>query len=256
MLKKILIGFIALIILIAFMVAFAPAKTLIGYAKNQFPIQLKMVNFSGVSGSIWNTQVQRITVKGFSLDNLELETSLLSLISGTLKTKVSVQDSNLQLQSVVRADNQVLEANNVNVTLNPQMLDPMMQFPIIGLSGTMQAALEQVVIKNNWPTSLDGTVNWNRSLIRYLDRETELGDFDLKLFTQNDELYLKIIENKGPLNIQGFIKILPNKTYYLDISTVQQSSSHDDILKFIKRFAKLDNGRYRIRWKGPLSGVI
>lgn len=256
MLKKILIGVVSLVILIAFMLAFAPAKTLINYAKNQFPQQLNAINFTGVSGSIWNTHVQRITVKDFSLDNLKLKTSVLNLVSGRLKTTISIQDPNLQLQGVVKADQQTLEANDLNVTLNPKMLDPMMQFPIVGLSGTMQASLKKAVIKNNWPENLDGTVNWKGSLIRYLDRETELGDFRLKLFSQNGELHLNIIENNGPLDIQGFIKILPNKTYYLDISTVQQSASHDEILTFIKRFAKPENGRYQIRWQGPLSGVM
>lgn len=253
MFKKILITFFVILALIAFMILFAPAKTLINYAKSEFPQQLNTINFTGVSGTIWDTKVQQVNVDQFSLDNVELNTSFLSLLSGTLKSTVSIQDPNLQLQGVVQAYGQTVEAHDLNATLNPAMFDPVMQFPMLGVAGAMQVKLEKMVVNNGWPTEIQGTASWNNSLIRYLDRETKLGNFKLKLFSQDNELHLKIIENKGPLDIQGFIKILPNKTYYLDITTVQVSNGHQDILKFIKRFAKVENGRYRIRWQGPLQ---
>lgn len=250
--KKVLGAFLCLVVLLVIIIAMAPAKTIWPFVADKLPKKIQAVQIGNISGSIWSPQIDKIAYQGHLLENISADVSIWNLLLGKLNSQISINDPTLKVQGDLSAGKTSINLQQTNFELDAQRLDPLMQFPVKSLSGTITGTIEQADFQanGNWET-ITGVGSWQNAAIGYLEESLELGNFNFELNTdENKQLVLIILDNDGVLDLAGTLTITRNKTYQIDVTT--QQNLPPQIERWVKGFGRLQNNRYEIQWNGKL----
>ncbi len=249
--KKKLFGILlSIVVLIVFLLVLAPARTIVPIVKSYLPPNLQSLQFGEISGSIWSPKFAAISYKQLTIQNVAIDISPFSLLAGSLSLHLSADDENLKLEGELDAQTEKVIIENLAYRLNAQLLDPFMKFPVKGVNGTIVGDIKVADFspKDSW-SNVQGNGDWLNANIEYLNNNLPLGDFKFQIATDaNNNLVIEITENKGLLDIEGQLSLTPARDYKLNLTT--SSSLPADLDNWIKKIARINNGRYEIVWNG------
>lgn len=254
--KKIILGgLLGVLVFLVFIALLAPAKTIVPMITKQLPASIKPINIVGVEGSIWRPQFAKLAIKDYQFEQVSLTLNPLALFTGSLSSDLAIADPSLQLTAQLKASQQTLQISNADFSLDAARLDPLMRFPVKGLTGQIEAQLEAFQLSHNqWIEKAAGKGVWRDAYLYYLEQTLPLGDIQFELATeekpQNPTLIVTIVENSGALDLKGDFKLSKDRRYQLDLTLREDIPAQ--IKSGIQNFAKLEDGRYRIQWQGQI----
>ena len=119
---------------IILLVIFAPAKIIASFIPTNSGI-----NISGLSGSIWDGAINNITVNRWSLNEVDYNTSALSLLTGKLGADVIIESGDIQGELTFEAkDDKNLWLDNASIIMELSKFERFISFKGIQLNGKLE----------------------------------------------------------------------------------------------------------------------
>ena len=190
------VGFIATYLL--FLVVFTPANLLtrwIDYPKN--------IAVGNISGSIWNSHIDKLSINSVILEGINIDLSFLSLLTLTPSIDVDFGDT---LQSgpkgfaTLSGTLDTLRIDQLNLTVPAELVTNQLPLPIpIKAFNTIDLTVEQFVLGKPLCAQLKGRITWNDAAVSALDQKVPLGKLVSVLSCQRGkiELVLDPVNNLG-----------------------------------------------------------
>lgn len=243
--KKIIILISLFIILI---IVFAPVKL----AKNLLPQNNQLV-ISGMQGSVWSGEIDTIEIKGWQLQEIDYELSLISLITGNLGATGEIHRGDLKGDFFFEMiDSKNIEVGDVNVETSAINLEKYIPFPGVELAGKISTRDFSAKLKDNKPTNLSGVTSWDNASIDLNGQKWSLGNFDILWSTdvENNIITGALSKSKkNKIDIDGNVTLTKNGLLEFKGSIAQ--SIDKTIYAAFTLFAngKPVNGRLPIKFK-------
>ncbi|WP_223670694.1 type II secretion system protein N [Kangiella shandongensis] len=248
--KKIIIGAaLALILFLLIFVYIAPAKTITGMVTDRVP-GLQLIN---VEGSLWSTQVGRLNFRQLSLQNIQLDTHLLSLLVGTLSSSITVTDPNIQFSSDVELEEGRYRIENGQYRVDTAYVTSLMNLPVEGVSGAVEGFIKQFEMSEQSLLSLEAEGQWRDAVIQYTNNELTIGTLHFQLSKVNERentARIEIIENQGVLDLKGTIEVSLDKRFNVKLHTTTDLPQH--LKTWVSRWGRTEGERVYLEWQGRL----
>ncbi len=200
--KKFAIGGIFLIMYIGFLIATLPTT----FVLNQFSLPNK-VSVSGVTGSIWSTNIAQVNVVGTSIQKVKSTLSFWSLFTLTPKIAITFGDSFIagpegEFELVLSSGK--VEINDLNVLVKANEIAQQLTLPLpISAQGNVELTIlnaEMDLTNNNQCIVVKGNVNWSKASVIALEKNIKLGDFNADIGCESGVLAL-ILSPKNDLGL-------------------------------------------------------
>ena len=203
------------------------------------------IGASGVSGSLWNGSAQRISIDGFSLNATRWTIKPLALLGGALELRLLTSWPGGEFEGDLSAGiTGSLQVKNASVFASLSELSATVGMPA---SGQLSLNIESLVINNNWPTQIVGSLNLLGLTTVQPGNSTPiiLGDyaavFTNKVVNDENPIIAAITDNGGPLELNGKITLTPPNQYLLETKIKPQANAAENLKQALKFIAPTDN---------------
>ncbi|MCW9029751.1 MAG: type II secretion system protein N [Kangiella sp.] len=246
--KKVILGTtLGLLLLIVFLVILAPARVVLPWVTQN----LSQVAINGPSGTLWNTELQSITVQGQAIEDISIETSFWHLLFGNVSSDIRINDQNVRLEGSVALNSEQVSIENTSYQLEASMLLDWIKMPITELSGRFIGQINTVTLAANELHALDVNGRWQSAVVGYPNSVLELGDIYYTIERTDDgRALLTITDNPGMLDLKGTLEVGFDKQYQLNVSTKTDIPSN--IKEWLTQLGRTENNRIFIKWNGRL----
>lgn len=246
--KQFYIGGIFLISYIVFLIATLPTNLLL----NQIKVP-KNISIYGVTGTIWNTNIEQLVVEKTSIKKVNAQLSFWSLFTLTPKLAITFGDSFVagpegKLNLVL--SQQKAHISDFTMVTNANDIAQQLTLP---LPMTAQGDVEVVLVnaeidlkKGYQCIAVKGNAQWTKAGVDALEQKVKLGDLQADIVCENGALSLNIspkndlgltfkatMSQSGKISGNGFLK--PGAKF---------PKALNDVLPFLG--AKDSQGRYRL----------
>jgi len=241
--NKIILFTSFLFLLIIFLM---PAKII-----NKFLPAKSGVVISGIDGTVWSGKIGNLQLQGWSLEDIDFNTRVFSLITGKLGADVNIFKGDLignlafELQ-----DSKTVNLENANIKTSLSHFEKYIPFKGIELKGNLETRQVDLHILASRLTYLYGKTLWNDGAVTFNGKLWTLGNFELDWKTNEDgSIQAKILKGENILDIQGDINI--SKQGLLDFSGSISTGVDKSIFNAFLFFAdgKQSNGRQALKFK-------
>ena len=246
--KKFAIVVVFVMTYFGFLIATLPATLLF----NQVSLP-KNISVSGVSGSIWQTNIAQIIIDEVVINQLSMELSFWSLFTLSPSLPVTFGDSFLagpEGELDITLSQEKIEVDNLRLFIKANEITQQLTLPLpISAQGDVELTLHHAAIDiedNNKCITANGLVTWSKAGVIALDENIKLGDFDAEISCQDGALALLLspendlgitlnayVRQSGRISGSGFLK--PGAKFPAELSSA---------LPFLGR--KDNKGRYRL----------
>jgi general secretion pathway protein N len=207
--KKFAIGIIFLITYLGFLVATLPATVVF----NQFSMP-KELSVSGVSGSIWNTNIDQIVVGEVTINKIKTELSFWSLFTLAPTLPVTFGDSFLagpEGKFDITLSQEKLQIENFSLLLKANEIVQQLTLPLpMTAQGDVEITLDHAAINladKNKCLAVKGLVTWSKAGVIALAENIQLGDFNAKLSCDEGALALLLSpENDLGVTLNAYLR--------------------------------------------------
>lgn len=240
---------LALVFFVSALIMLTPARVVVSWITDDVP-QLKL---SQVEGTVWNTQVNTVQYQQFSLNNVEMSNSFWSLLLGELNSDISVDDEKLRLNGNIVASTGEYQLTNTNFAIDTQAVTAVLRLPIDGLSGQVDGFIEKFTLSDRVIKDLQGNGEWHNAVIKYPGNNLELGNIRFTLSKSEsigEGAHIDIVDNRGVLDLQGYIEISLDKKFVINLNTTAELPSN--LKSWVTRWGKVKNDRIYLEWRGRL----
>jgi general secretion pathway protein N len=246
--KQFTIGVIFLITYVGFLIATLPATVVL----NQLPAT-KNVNVSGVTGNIWNTNIEQLAISKTSFQKVNARLSFWSLFTLSPKLFITFGDSFIagpegELELVLSREKATISDLKVLVKANEIAQQLTLPLPM-SAQGDVELTLVNAEIdlqQGNQCITVKGTATWSKAGVAALEQSIKLGNLSANINCENGALALIVspkndlgltfnayVRKGGRISGNGFLK--PGAKFPKPLN---------DVLPFL---GKKDNqGRYRL----------
>lgn len=246
--NKIAIGVIFLITYLGFLIATLPTTVVL----NQFSLP-KTLHLSGVSGSVWNTDIAQVIIGEAKIEKVNADLSFWSLFTLTPKLAITFGDSFIagpegELTLVLSSDK--AEISDLHVLVKANEIAQQLTLPLpISAQGDVELTLAKAEIdltKNNQCIAAKGKIHWSKAGVVALEQNIKLGKLNADIACKNGALAIIIspkndlgltfsayVRQGGNISGSGFLK--PGAKF---------PKALNDALPFLGR--KDSKGRYRL----------
>jgi len=233
---------------IILVVVFAPARLAEGF----IPKNNNLI-VGNLTGSLWSGKVDQIMVKGWNLQEIEYNLSILSLISGSFGGSSSVHNGDLNGDfSFQIVDSKHISLSQTNIKIDAVRFEEYMPFPGINLGGTASTKDFSIQLVNQKPSFLSGMTSWNDANISLNSNSWSLGNFDFVWETnQETNLITGTLSKarKNQLGIEG--KVTLTKEGLFEFRGSVLASIDQNIYAALSLFSNgpVKDGRLPIKFK-------
>ncbi|MBL4940682.1 MAG: type II secretion system protein N [Colwellia sp.] len=219
--NKLIIGAIFLLTYVVFLIATLPVTLLL----NQFEIP-KTINVSGVTGSVWTTNIEQVTIGEVSIQKVNARLSFWSLFTLSPKLAITFGDSFIagpegEFELVLSQEK--AQINDLKLLIKANEIAQQLTLPLpMSAQGDIELTLANAEInlqKNNQCISAKGLATWSKAGVEALEQNIKLGDFKADIGCENGALSLLIspknnlgltfnayVRQGGRITGNGFIK--------------------------------------------------
>jgi general secretion pathway protein N len=190
--KKFAIGIIFLITYLGFLVATLPATVVfnqISYPKN--------ISLSGVSGSVWHTNIEQVVVGEVTINKIRAELSFWSLFTLAPTLPVTFGNSFLvgpEGKFDITFSQEKIEIENLSLFLKATEIVQQLTLPLpMTAQGDVEITLDHAVIDiadKNKCLAVKGLVTWSKAGVIALEQNIQLGNFNAKISCEEGALAL------------------------------------------------------------------
>lgn len=207
--KKFAIGVIFLMAYLGFLVATLPATVLF----NQISLP-KNISLSGVSGSIWQTNIEQVVVDKTVIKKIETELNFWSLFTLAPKLPVTFGDSFLkgpEGELDLTFSQGIVEIDNLRLLLKANEVAQQLTLPLpVTAQGDVEINLVHAVIDvddQNKCIAADGMVTWSKAGVIALEENIQLGHFNAKITCEDGALALLLSpDNNLGLTFNAYVR--------------------------------------------------
>lgn len=200
--NKFAIGIIFLITYIGFLIATLPTTLVLNHI-----VLPNKINISGVTGSIWNTNIEQVSMSETSIQKVNVKLRFLSLFTLTPKLSIMFGDSFIagpegELELVLSSEK--AEINDLHVLVKANEIAQHLTFPLpISAQGDVELSVLNAEIdltKNNQCIVAKGDVHWSKAGVIALEQNIKLGKFNADISCENGVLAV-ILSPKNDLGL-------------------------------------------------------
>ena len=204
--KKLLLGLAALLVALALLVWFAPARWL----APMFETRLRGVQLREVSGSVWDGRVGEVTLAdGTVLGRLDWQLSRRALF-GQVRLHAAIDGPAIRGHGDVARDGDTARWRGVQLHVALDALPHPPTTPWGVPRGELILDLEQVQVLKGWPDSVSGRVRWTRAAMQTSQTSVALGDLMAELSGSHGVIRADLHDDgNGPLALAGVLQLSP-----------------------------------------------
>lgn len=208
------------------------------------------------SGSVWRGQVNGLRVGMLNMGNAEWNIQLLSLLAGKLAADVKLTQAAGFAQGRVGVGlTGNVTLSNVSATLPLQSIVGSGGLPG-GWTGTAQARFSEIVLKNAWPVTAQGTLDVVE-LTGPARQPNNLGAYRLTFPVDGagaDALLGKLESlDDAAIDVVGTLKLTPDRSYLLDTLVAARGNAPANIVQGMQYLGSPDaQGRRPFSVSGTL----
>jgi len=179
--NKVAIGIMIIIAYIGFLIATLPTAFVLKQVTlpNSFK---KSVYLSGVSGTVWHTNITQVVINGAPIDNVDARLDFWSLLTLTPALSITFGDAintgpEGKFELALSSDKATISDVNIHVSANEIAQQLPLPLPMLA-RGNVELTMSSVEIdltKNNQCISAAGNGVWSKAGIIALDRNVPLG---------------------------------------------------------------------------------
>jgi hypothetical protein len=244
-------GLLGLIAYGFFMLVQFPASVLADWLTRTVPaLTLQQVSGSAIQGGAQNVRLQDIR-----LPSLTWRMRVLPLLLGRLEYRVSVSETDVQLDAVVGTGlfNQHWRVTDMEGQLPvPKALSIISQIPA-PLNGEITFANADVSWDNEGAVyAADGTVGFVNTRTTFAD-PFQIGSFNAELSAESPNLLAAVEDSGGPLEFSGMLSLAPDGGYQL-VGRASLRDTADNRLRDTLNLLGQSSGDGQ--WQLDLSGVL
>ena len=243
---KILIKlFLGLIIFIGAIVYFAPASIMEKYLPSN-------ISTAGMSGTLWNGNIQNLVIDKIGLQNTKWSANPLSLLAGKVNADVSVDSNNLKGDFETTVTGKDIITENIDLNGELSLLSPYFEKLGLTISGQFDAKFDNLHISNGLPQDANGTLNtFNTSILGFIP--LNLGDVNSVFIPQDNGIQVSLINQNGELDLNGIINIANTGVYNADLTLTRNARTPDNVLKTVELIGnKISEDTVKVLHKGQL----
>lgn len=169
------------------------------------------VVLSGISGTLWSGGAVLGSVGALALRDVEWRVSPLPLLIGRVSTDARARLADGFVNASASATLSTLRFTNLELATT---LDTVARvLPLRGTRGTLSVDLDELTLRDGWPTSAAGVVRLGRLEVPPLvpgsgSSSVLLGDYELSSFEASDlRLGASLRDTGGPLEVAGTVAV-------------------------------------------------
>ncbi len=241
---KIIFG---LVIFVLAFVYFTPASMIHKFLPND-------ISISGLSGTVWNGNLETIVVDKIGIHNAKWSSNPLNLLTGNLKTDISINSNNLKgnFETIFSSASKI-RAEDILLNGDLSLLLPYFEKYGLTISGQFDADFTSLEVDNGLPKEANG-------IFRTYDTNVlgifplHLGDITSVFEQQSNSMFIKISNNSGEVDLAGAITIDPLGNYLADLTLSKNSNTPDQVLQAMELFGtKIGESTVKLTRSGQLS---
>lgn len=248
-LRYILLGIFSYI---AFVVFLFPAAPIVKQ------LQLNPLKISGVSGSVWSGNAQKVAYGDETeLQNMQWSFAPMQLLSAAAGVNVKFNAYGGKAQGLVTQHlGNVTRIKDFNYQVRAKELEVLLPLPLAEFDGNVAVSIVEMVIENQLAKSFQGTINWNNAVLQ-APAIAKLGNIIIDVKQIGDKHRIKIDSKGGVILISGNIDVQDNGSFKTDLSINPLPSAPVELTDMLNLAAKRSSdGSYRIRQKGNINQFI
>jgi hypothetical protein len=144
--------------------------------------------------------------------------------------------------------------SNFRIASSVKRLAAIGGYPFVPVEGQMGANIQSLILVNNALNAAEGSVDL-KNLAWTLARDPMLlGDFHAEITTTPEAIIATISSPSGPLSADGTAKLLPDKSYEVDIRIHPKPGASEMLQNYVRTIGQPDpQGDYHLRQKGKLQ---
>ena len=199
-------------------IAFLLANTPLALVINNITLPKNIV-LQGVSGSIWQGEIVRVTVNNNNIEKVKTTVSFWSLLSFSPSIQVAFGDAMLsgpegKLNLTVSSEQ--LALTEVELFISANDIAKQLPLPIpLSAQGSVELFLSEIVIVTGNQLSClkaQGDVSWSRAGVVALEQNIKLGKFSAEISCNKGNLVTKVSpKNNLGLSFDGVLSLATQK---------------------------------------------
>lgn len=204
--KKLLLGVAAVVVALALLVWFMPARWVVPLAETR----LRGVQLRQVSGSVWDGRVgEAVLADGTVLGRLDWRLSRQALL-GHVRLHAAVDGPVLRGLGDFSRDGDTASWRGVQLHVALDALPHPPTTPWGVPRGELILDLEQMQVLKGWPDSVSGRVRWTRAAMQTPQASVALGDLMAELSGSHGVIRADLHDDgNGPLTLAGVLQLSP-----------------------------------------------
>ena len=211
------------------------------------------VTLQNPQGTIWNGEVDHLSIKNNYLGNLNWRVDpLKSLTSLSLKTKFTLSSEDINAKGLAGLTiNKHLLIENTQFDVNAEYINSLQNNA--KLSGSFNGFVKDALLIQQKVPVIDGIINWqNGSLDAPI--KLEKGDYRAELKPVDQDLDIKLSSKEAPIELNGRIKLQNNWVFNTNLTTKSNNRGLMAMMKFAGK--PQTDGSILIKQSGDLKPFI
>ncbi|MES9851477.1 MAG: type II secretion system protein N [Candidatus Thiodiazotropha sp. L084R] len=244
-----LIGVVAYLL---FVLIDLPAQHVLGWTTAD--VKQAPFTYGSIKGSLWRGKMEAVTVHGVPVDKLKWRFSPSELIFGRIGFDIIVNHAGQELEGDVSiGSGDQIWFEDVSGDIPASMIPPMIDLAQIGVGGSVNLDLQQLALKKNQITAVEGQVKWLGSSLKS-PFALKIGDLKADLLTgQNGEVKARIKDLGGATSVDGELSLTTNGNFQVKGQIKPGTDSDPRLGSALKAISKQQSdGSYRITYSARL----
>ncbi len=211
--KKVKLVLGCLSVYLLFLIVLLPANWV-----SQFLPEKQRLNLSAVSGTIWQGQVQQVTFRGESIENISWKLNPLQLFTGKLVVDLDFgKGLGISGKGELAYGISGLSAKNFFLSIPAGTLVKYLPIPVpVEANGMLDLTIKHATQGTPYCESLDGNLVWGNARASTPMGALVLNDVNLKLGCEKGELTGVVQQSSEQLNLSAKAWLLDGFKYRLE----------------------------------------
>lgn len=245
-----------IIIFVVLFIAFSLIKLPVNLIVEQVSVP-KNVSYKGLTGTIWQGQIDALQIQGWTLSQVKWEFQLSEILNANAGFQISFGNARnsqqLSGKGKVAFGSSGLSLANTTVRVPAHKIAPMLPIPVSGVEGRVivdidsyRLDIEQQAKTKHLCNELTGELLWNQAAVNF-GTPVDFGTFSSTLDCQENKLLAKF-DGNNKLGLEGLATIVSNSKYNFNGFVKPDMSLPVGIRNGASMFGrKMPNGKYSIK---------
>jgi len=207
--KWFVLGMFFIVTYVIFLVVTLPLNVVMNYV-----LLPKNITVQGLSGSVWQGQLDQIQVADSQINQVKIELSPFSFLMLTPKVHLTFGDAFLsgpEGKTTIAVSQDSIELTEMEILLSANDIAQQLTLPLpVIANGDVSIIIDELIASQSASTKClkaSGDIHWLKASVTALDQKISLGDLKAKLSCEKDRLTLNINpKNSLGLSFKGYLK--------------------------------------------------